>query len=169
MKSPTPKQSQYGHPRNKSCACPSGEIVKKIVVAVNLSPHSEATARYGVQIAERFGARLTLVHVFSPETANELITEKDYDAFAKQRWLAEQNLAGLADSISTRCKPCEAVFLVGEPAERISWLARTLHADLIITGSHHPSFLGMLFGLDQAPQIMRCAPCPVLVYYEKQP
>ena len=67
---------------------PSEHLVEKIVVAVNLSPHSEATAAAAFQIAERLGARLTLVHVYSPETVNEFITEKDYDAFAKQRWLA---------------------------------------------------------------------------------
>jgi nucleotide-binding universal stress UspA family protein len=52
-------------------------------------------------------------------------------------------------------------------AERISALAREIHADLIVTASHHPRFLVRLFTLDQAPEIMRRAPCPVLVYHDK--
>jgi nucleotide-binding universal stress UspA family protein len=40
-------------------------------------------------------------------------------------------------------------------------------ADLIVTASHHPTFLRRLFNLDKAPRIMHRAPCPVLVYHEK--
>jgi hypothetical protein len=46
-------------------------------------------------------------------------------------------------------------------------LARTLRADLIITVGHRPRFLGWRLGLERAPQILYCAPCPVWVYHEK--
>ena len=146
----------------------AGHIIENIIAAVDLSSHSEATARYAAQIAERFGARLTLVHVYSPNGAAEFLTEEGAEAFAKQRRLAEQNLAALAESIRTGRKPCETVFLVGEPAEQVSRLARALHADLIITAGHHPSFLGRLFGLDRASRTLCRAPCPVWVYHGKQ-
>jgi nucleotide-binding universal stress UspA family protein len=44
-------------------------------------------------------------------------------------------------------------------------MAQTLQADLILTGSRHPSFLAQLLGLDQPSRIVHRAPCPVLVYY----
>jgi hypothetical protein len=53
---------------------------------------------------------------------------------------------------------------VGDPAERVAWLARTLNADLIVVGSRHVHLLGRLLGLDQATKVVHRAPCPVLVY-----
>jgi nucleotide-binding universal stress UspA family protein len=61
---------------------------------------------------------------------------------------------------------CDSVILVGSPAEQITALARDMDADLIVTASHHPTFLARLFSLDQAPRIVHRAPCPVLVYHE---
>jgi nucleotide-binding universal stress UspA family protein len=61
---------------------------------------------------------------------------------------------------------CESAFLEGEPAERITALAREMGADLIVTASHHPTFLARLLNLDKARQIMHRTPCPVLVYHE---
>jgi hypothetical protein len=61
---------------------------------------------------------------------------------------------------------CESFFLVGEPAEQISILAREMGADLLITASHHPAFLGRIFNLDKAP-VKHWAPRPVLIYHEK--
>ena len=38
--------------------------IKKVLVAVDLSHHSEATAFYAAGIANQFGASLTIVHVY---------------------------------------------------------------------------------------------------------
>jgi len=62
---------------------------------------------------------------------------------------------------------CQSVFLIGEPAEQISRLARDMEADLLVTASHHPTFLGRLFNLGQALHLQHRAPCPVLIYHEK--
>ena len=40
------------------------------------------------------------------------------------------------------------------------------NADLIVTASYDPGFLGCLLGLERAPQIVKRAPCPVVVYHE---
>jgi nucleotide-binding universal stress UspA family protein len=40
--------------------------IKQIVVAVDLSPHSEKTVTYAVGIARGVGAAITLVHVYRP-------------------------------------------------------------------------------------------------------
>src|SRR5258708_12522316 len=45
--------------------------IKKMLVAVDLSPHSEETAAYAAALAEPFGAHLTLLHVCSPKEATE--------------------------------------------------------------------------------------------------
>jgi nucleotide-binding universal stress UspA family protein len=45
--------------------------IKTILVAVDLSPHSERTVAYAVSIARQFGASLKVIHVYSPPTATE--------------------------------------------------------------------------------------------------
>ena len=57
-----------------------------------------------------------------------------------------------------------SAFLVGAPAERISALADDMDADLIVTASHHPTFVGRLFHLDKSTLILHRVPCPVLIY-----
>jgi nucleotide-binding universal stress UspA family protein len=141
--------------------------IKRIVVAVALSPHSEATARYAVEIAKAFGASIVLVHVQAPPEVNENITQAGYQEVAWQQQGAQEALANLTKTLQGDYPACEECFLTGKPAEQVAGLARELNADLIITASQHPGFLGRLFHLDRAPQIVYRAPCPVLVYHEK--
>jgi nucleotide-binding universal stress UspA family protein len=86
----------------------------------------------------------------------------------RQQGAAQEAVAELARSFRLTCPNCQRMVLTGEPTDQIAQLARDLKADLIITASHHPSYLRRLFNLDHAPQIMRRAPCAVLVYYEKE-
>jgi universal stress protein F len=141
--------------------------IQKIVVAVDLTKHSEATSIYAAQIAKCFDASLYVAHVFSPVSLYELGGEGAYNLIDQERQELRAKLDELVEQAWRDVPVCESVFLEGEPAEQISALARDVDADLIITASHHPSFLGRLFNLDKAPKIMHQAPCPVLVYHEK--
>jgi nucleotide-binding universal stress UspA family protein len=141
--------------------------VQRVLVAVDLTKHSEATAHYAAEIAKCFDASLYVVHVFASEPYYEFGTEGAYNLIEQERQDLHANLDRLTEQVRRLVPVCESVFLVGEPAEQISALARDVNADLIVTASHHPSFLGRLFNLDKAPKIMHQAPCPVLVYHEK--
>jgi nucleotide-binding universal stress UspA family protein len=142
--------------------------IKQIVVAVYLSPRSEATARYALGIARALGASLVLVHVYPVTEVNEFMTEEDYRALARQRQAAQAALTKLTRTLQADYPACEERFLIGEPAEQVAWLARDINADLIVMGSHRPSLLVRLFNVDQAPHIVHRAPCPVLVYHPKE-
>ena len=142
--------------------------VEKIVVAVDLSPHSEATAHYAIGFARTLGASLVLVRVYEPIQMNEFITEEGFRVLDHDREVMQRALTNLTKSLRETWPACTEKFIVGDPAEEVALAARELDADLIITASHHPSFLGRLFGLDQAPKIMHLAPCPVLVYHNKE-
>jgi nucleotide-binding universal stress UspA family protein len=141
--------------------------VQRVLVAVDLTKHSEATAHYAAEIAKCFDASLYVVHVFASEPYYEFGTEGAYNLIEQERQDLHANLDRLTEQVRRLVPVCESVFLVGEPAEQISALARDVDADLIVTASHHPTFLGRLFNLDKAPKIMHQAPCPVLVYHEK--
>jgi universal stress protein A len=142
--------------------------IKQIVVALYLSPRSEATARYALGIAQAFGASLVLVHVYPVMEVNEFMTEEDYRALDRQRQAAQEALTKLTRTLQADYPACKERFLIGEPAEQVAWLAREINADLIIMGSHRPRLLVRLFNLDQGPQMVHRAPCPVLVYHPKE-
>ena len=138
--------------------------IKRILVAVDLSPHSERTATYAANFAKSFGASITLVHAFAIEpvrthNANETHREEE-------RHNTERKLGELVEKVRRTYSNCDMRFRKGDPAEQVTLLAQDLDADLIITASHNPGFLTRLFGWDQAPKILHRAHCPVLVYHE---
>jgi nucleotide-binding universal stress UspA family protein len=141
-------------------------FIRKIVVAVDLSPHSDATAQYAAEIARSFGGSLVLVHVYPVEQVNDFAGATGYEADERQRHAAERALQDLTDTLRDSGQECESAFLIGEPAAQVSAVASELGADLIVTASHHPSVLGQLFKRDQAPRIVHRAPCSVLVYHK---
>jgi universal stress protein A len=143
--------------------------IRKILVAVGLSDHSEATALYAAEIAKSFNARLTIVHVYEPVPLCQYATETTITVLEEGRNELQKLLDELARKIHTTGVICTAAFRVGEPAEQISDLAHEIDADLIVTASHHPPFLGRLFHLDKATLILRRAPCPVLICHNDHP
>jgi nucleotide-binding universal stress UspA family protein len=141
--------------------------LRKIVVAVDLSDHSEATARYAAEIARCFNATLNVVYVYEPVPLGEYVCESTFTILEEERDRLHKLLSELAQKVSPSGLMCKAVFLVGDPAEQIARWARKIDADLIITGSNEPTFLGRLFNLAKAPRIMHRAPCPVLIYSQR--
>jgi len=142
--------------------------IKEIVVAVDLSPHSEKTAAYAAKFAKSYGASITLVHAFAPEYITEFTTQEVHESYREEEREAERALGKLAERVRETYPDCGCEFRVGDPAEEVTLMAKDLDADLIITASHHPHFLSRLFGLDQAPRILHRAQCPVLVYHEEK-
>ena len=141
--------------------------IRKILVAVDLSEHSEATAFYAAAIAKHFEARLMIVHVYEPVPLGEYTSQTTFSVLEEEREDLQQRLDQLTRRIQTTGVICASAFLVGAPAERISALARDLDADLIVTASHHSTFVGRLFHLDKATLILHRAPCPVLIYRDE--
>jgi nucleotide-binding universal stress UspA family protein len=141
--------------------------IRKVLVAVNLSEHSEATASYAAQIAKYFDASLTIAFVCQPVPLGEYTCESTYTLLEGQRSDLQKMLEELACKMEKTGVACRSAFLVGEPAEQILTLAHDMGADLIVTASHHLTLLKRIFKLDKAAQIVRRASCPVLVYKEK--
>ena len=140
-------------------------FIRKILVAVDLTARSLETAEYAVNIAKSFGASIVFVYVHPTETMFNFITGGGYDLIDSEQQNQRHSLMNLTDTVSKEYPFCTQTFLVGEPAETIADFAREIEADLIIAGSHHPSFLATLLRLDQAPKMVRMASCPVLVYH----
>jgi nucleotide-binding universal stress UspA family protein len=138
--------------------------IKKILVAVDLSPDSEETAFYAARLAKRLKAYVTLVHVCSPKQSVE-VTSKKESRCDEPLLVADERLANLAKKIRRNYPSCSAHLCVGDPANKVALMANILRADLILVGSRDSSFLGQFFGFDQTTRVVHQAPCPVLVYF----
>jgi nucleotide-binding universal stress UspA family protein len=137
--------------------------VKKILVAVDLSPQSEKTVSFAVSLAKPLGAYISLIHVCSSEESAEVTDKKD-KRFDEPMFVSQEKLEELAREVQRTYPNCSAHLCVGDAADKIALMADMLRVDLILVGSHHPNVLSRLLGLGQTERIMHQAPCPVLAY-----
>ena len=126
--------------------------VRRIIAAVDLTRKCEATVRYAAAIARHHGALLYITYVFWPS----MRARGDYLIDQEQRESLE-TLKELANQVRDIVPSCKSALLVGEPAKRVSALARDIQADLIATSSYYQILLNSL---------IRTTPCSILVYHE---
>ena len=143
--------------------------MKNIIVATDFSEPATAALNYGRQLARKLGSNLHLVHVLAdvtglamatPGFAGEISTEmRDrVDKNAKEQ-LARQ----LSEEDHRDLKAETIVMTAAAPAHAIVTLAQDLLADLIVVGTRGRGGISHLLLGSVAEQVIRMAPCPVLV------
>lgn len=143
------------------------ETMKNVLVPVDFSSYSSEAVRQAAEVCRRFDAQLHLVHVV--EEVIPPVTEfgMGYPAYAESvTEMKERACKELANW--PRCvDPFEGAvtrhILVGSAFESILELAKELPADLIVMGTHgRTGFQHFILG-SVAEQVVRRAPCGVLV------
>jgi len=142
--------------------------LKKILVPTDFSDHSERAAAYAVELAKRYEAdEIHCIHV-SDIPADLLATSAYYmtgpsEQFVEQvREEGRKSLEAFARK-NFKDRPVQTVFLEGRPFVEIIRYARENQIDLIVISTHGRSGIKhALFG-SVAEQVVRKAPCPVLV------
>jgi nucleotide-binding universal stress UspA family protein len=142
--------------------------IQKIIVPIDLSERSENTASYAIALAKSFQASLIFVHIFPPELITEFTIADVSLGYTRERDAAKEKLISFGNEMGRIYPRCETQFRIGAVAEEVRRAVLEWNADLIVTASYNPGFLGHLFGLERAPQIVKSAPCPVVVYHETQ-
>lgn len=133
--------------------------VRKILIAVN---GSKEVLRQGLQLAGDEGCWVTVVKVVPENDGDlDLTGVKDVEDVLTSgvaREVAE--IGGIADAagalVKTRVES-------GAPHERILEVARQERCDVIVLGRQKRSWLRKLFGDNVVGNVIRRAPCPVLV------
>lgn len=90
----------------------SAPAIRNIVVAVDLSPHSEKTVAYAVDIARTFGATIHLVYVHTHESITEYTTKGIHENIEEERRGLEQELKNLCERTRETYPNCSAEFRV---------------------------------------------------------
>jgi universal stress protein A len=140
---------------------------KKILVAVDLSPHSETTLRHAINIAQNHQASLHVVHVLEHASAVyggdfSIPLETDLQTTIKNS--AQAAMAALAEKYDLARNKLHIE--TGPVKTAITTLAETLYTDLIIVGSHSHTGLDLLLG-SRANAVLHLAHCDVWVIKNK--
>jgi nucleotide-binding universal stress UspA family protein len=142
--------------------------LKKVLVPVDFSPCSRKALRYALAFARQFQARLTLLHVLP---ANYFIGSEfgpiDFPLPETElRQGAERELAAVAAREVGAATPVETVVRQGQPVQEIVRFAGEAEIDLVILSTHGRTGLKHVLMGSVAENVVRYAPCPVLVVRE---
>jgi nucleotide-binding universal stress UspA family protein len=136
----------------------------RILVASDFSEHSARAVSAAKGLAQRFHARLHLVHAFGLP----VVTTSPYDVVLtgaildEARARARRSLEEAAQELSAAGVDVEVHLAHTPAAEAITEHARELAADLIVMGTHgHTGLKHTLLG-SVAERTLRTAPCSVL-------
>jgi nucleotide-binding universal stress UspA family protein len=85
--------------------------IQRIIVAVDLTKHSVATAHYAARIAECFGASLYVAHVLVPEVLYVLPGAGAYEITDQERREIRARLDDLTEQVQKVIPMCTSVLL----------------------------------------------------------
>ena len=154
--------------REKSAKSRNGSQagMKTILVPVDFSSCSREGLRYAIACANEFGAKLILLHTTYLGYIYSCEGTAIYDIPALQkaaRKAAERKMRDLVRSMDFGAVKFETAFTDGSPVVDICAFAKGHDVDLIITSTHgFTGFTHVLIG-SIAEQVVRHAPCSVLV------
>jgi universal stress protein A len=138
-----------------------------ILVPIDFIPAAAPAIDAALALARGQRARITLIHVL-PRLNSTLSADMDHVSAEVITQLTEECRTDVLRRLATLIPPAVKVpvdwqVVEGEPATAIVETANHLKADLIVMGRRNRHGLRRLFIPSVARQVVRCAPCPVLV------
>ena len=138
--------------------------IKNILCPVDYSIYSEKALSYAIEFAEKYGAKLFLMHVLDirvydindPDLYNANIVDSETISKLRERLLKCVN-----EDVKGKI-PVEAIVLQGVPFVEIIKASKEYNINLIVLGTHGRTGLSHAIMGSVAEKVVRKAPCPVL-------
>ena len=147
--------------------------IRKILVATDFSPFSEAAISYAQELALAAGAKITLLHVYSVPV---LAIGIDGAALIPSAESAAASLAQANEGLEVARRrwesarvPLELRAIEGSAPQTIARIAAEEDFDLIIMGTHGRTGIRRAVLGSVAEHVVRLASVPVLTVRGKQP
>ena len=134
---------------------------KHILVPIDFGEPAEHALDTAIQLAQKFEARLSILHVYQLFVAMPYTDALSYPFEELERHARKLLDASLAKA-KARYPRCEGVLQVGFAADEIVATARSTGADLIVMGTHRRRGLPKVIMGSVAERVLRTAPVPVL-------
>jgi len=123
--------------------------VQRILYATDFSSYSNQAYFHAIALAERYEASLTIIHVWTADSE----CGESHSCRVQLETIRPENL-GI---------PVHHVFLRGDPADELVRYTYDANIDLVVMGTHGRTGLERQLMGSVAEQVMREAPCSVLV------
>ncbi|MCY1083733.1 universal stress protein [Archangium lansingense] len=140
--------------------------IQRILVPVDFSETSRKALEYAYQFAQRFDAKLDVLHVWRPSeyAGDEMVvmtrSEPELTLSTFLRNHADQQLTAFLKDVPHSKQLLEA----GDPARVIARVAGEGGYELLIMGTHGRTGMSHLLLGSVAEKVVRLAPCPVLTF-----
>lgn len=141
--------------------------MKNILVAIEFDEHTPAFIDYAVMIAKPFDAKLWLVHIAEAEPDFVGYNEGPKyirDTFAQELRKEHRHLQDICDEIKKEGMEAEGLMIQGPTIEMLLEEADKLEVDMIITATHHRSFIYKAFIGSVSTELFERSKIPLLVY-----
>jgi nucleotide-binding universal stress UspA family protein len=140
-----------------------GSAMQRILVAVDGTPVAREAARVGLDMANRMGMRVTLVHVLPPLGESG----SDFAAFERACEIyAGELLEEVRQETGLQGPPTDTEVLHGEPAEAIAQAAAAKDVHMVILGTRARGALARTLLGSVADALLPRSPKPVMVVPE---
>jgi universal stress protein A len=135
------------------------------LVPIDFSEYADQALDYAIALAQPLQARLTLLHVIQPVpmAGVDMGIALPYPYLEDMEADITRRMQACLQRVTAAGLQGDMLVMHGIPFHEIVETARTHHVDLIIMGTHgRTGFLHLLLG-SVAENVVRLAPCPVLV------
>ncbi len=135
---------------------------RHILLAVDFSPDAEIVGTRAVELAGRYGAHLSLLHVIEQvpvDPANDMVVPEQILLDEQLLTTARESLEKLAYRLGI--PEAQRWVELGTTKNEIIRVAKEQRVDLIVVGSHGRHGLALLLG-STANAVLHAAPCDVL-------
>ncbi|MDF0709189.1 universal stress protein [Flagellimonas okinawensis] len=140
------------------------DIMKKILVPIDFSEHSEYALQVASKIAKQHGAGIILLHMIGISDSvlanSEIAEEAEAKYFLK---LAKEKIKEFTKREYLKEVPVEAIIQNYKDFEEVNNVAREQHCDLVVMGSHGTSGFSELFVGSNTEKVVRSSELPVIV------
>ena len=141
--------------------------ITNILVPVDFSPHAERAFSFAATLAQRFGAKLSLLHVVEDPFLtgawnNEIYVPNVVELLENLIADAGKRLEAFQKEAEGLCLVADTTVTKGRPAHAIVEFAKEGGFDLIVMGTHGRTGVSHIVMGSVAEGVLRRAPCPVL-------
>jgi nucleotide-binding universal stress UspA family protein len=145
--------------------------VRNIVVATDFSDLAEHALDEAVELAEKLGAKITLVHSYEIPVYGfpDGILVASAEVTAQIQMASQKQLADAAERHKSSGVSITSVLRMGAPWDEISACAAETGAGLIVIGTHGRRGISRALLGSVAERVIRTATLPVLVVHRAAP
>jgi nucleotide-binding universal stress UspA family protein len=159
-------------------------VLQKILIATGDSPESAEIFKFGLTLAEKYGAQISILHVLNlfqsgfdtvsnPFMGGSYLMMNDLAIQEYQKELQDREQQGLerlesyAREARARNIQVEIFQNLGDAGRTICETAKKYSADVIVMGRNQKSMLSEIFLGSTSNYVLHHAPCSVLVIQQK--